>query len=295
METEFILRDVRLVLQSLPTQAVYLKLWALAVHERREILRPKAGAIDHQSASKRLAREINVRPNDFARALCNLLLPECGLIQRVGENGIRVVGVRSKHPQLQWKEEPEFSPNGEWLGCECAPNGSETKSESKSKSTPISPQEGAQIESDPLRSEKDGFYAQWNALAARKFVKPFDPDHTTKTWQNVEKLLDKHFATAYFRNNQTRLFSMLPDASWLATVWIPRLEQFLGNNDEHIPHYEVVLNEGYRDAGIKTPALAAVDAFKKEYEAAVRASSPYGLSPGEKEYFEKKKKELGIA
>ena len=118
-------------------------------------------------------------------------------------------------------------------------------------STPISPLPGAQTEISELRESKDRFYGRWNELAAQKLVKKFDPPRTTKTWERVEKMLDTLFTKAYFRENQERLFSKLPAATWLTTVWCPRLEQFLGNNDEHIPHYEIVLSEGYRETDFR--------------------------------------------
>jgi len=124
--------------------------------------------------------------------------------------------------------------------------------------------------SDPYRDQKDAFYRRWNALAAQGFVPVFRGKPGSKTWQRVEVMLNVLFMQAYWRDNLDRLFGLLPGAKWLVEEWKPRLEDFLGNNKNHIPHFEILLNGGYRGdhpkavAGVSSPQADGIETWSDD-------------------------------
>jgi len=146
METDFILNDARLVLLPLATQLVYLKLWAKAVQERREILRVSRGlttyspgTTEYSRSTTEYSRVLRIKADVFSAACQKLSAPECGLLEIIPPCYIKVCGVRSKHPALAWKEEYVISPNGECLGQASDPFRPQTPSERRVEESTVPP------------------------------------------------------------------------------------------------------------------------------------------------------------
>ncbi len=95
-ETNFMLTDSRLDGMSDGAFRVYMTLWALAVHKRRETLWFAKGASSIAHACRKDARSIPA-------ALASL--QQLCLIEIIDEKTIKVCGVKNKHPRLRWKDD----------------------------------------------------------------------------------------------------------------------------------------------------------------------------------------------
>ena len=161
METDFILTDPRFALMSGDEVKVYFFLWATAVHERRET--PKS-VRDLQF----LAKRVQMTYESCTDSVRKLSKSPLNLIRvRHGAHGtcsITVIGVREKHKQLEWKDDPVHSPNGDDSGRRVEESrGEKSRGE---KSTPPPPPES------PFDSI---VLPQWKIWSEKKWVKPLNP------------------------------------------------------------------------------------------------------------------------
>ena len=97
LDINFILDDPRLDSLTAADRWVYLTLWCIAVRERSEVLPTR-----YRLAS--VARLARVQPSTAKRAL-KKIMQNC-LIEIDSENTITVLGVRGKHKNLKWKDDP---------------------------------------------------------------------------------------------------------------------------------------------------------------------------------------------
>ncbi len=157
VELDFILMDDRWVDMTPTAAKVYITLWAIAVHERRECLPPRY-------TPRTVARRSGIDPRTGPAAIANL--QDICLVSMSDDNCIIVHGAGSKHRKLKGWLDETGSPYGEDTG----PISGESKRESKSKresNTPKPPAGGTDMFGGSKSAYSEEFEIFWKAYPSR--------------------------------------------------------------------------------------------------------------------------------
>jgi len=105
---------------------------------------------------------------------------------------------------------------------------------------------------DAIEIAVQNFIDRWNSDATTLGLPAIRDIPGSQTVKQVKKKLRRNLReNPLFRDSVDAIFAALPAADWLLETWKPGLAEFLGNDKNHVPHWEKLLDgRSYRT---KTP------------------------------------------